>query len=66
MTQTDHIREYKMENSKKIFIVTEAILAVIVLLVSITMLREKSREKWDKVSVIIQDSDDNAWRRIGK
>jgi len=61
MTQTDHIREYKMENSKKIFIVTEAILAVIVLLVSITMLREKSREKWDKVSVIIQDSDDNAW-----
>lgn len=50
-----------MKNSKKVFILTEAVLAVMILIVSIGMLREKSGEKQGKVSVIIQNSDDSRW-----
>lgn len=50
-----------MKSSKMVFILTEAVLAVMILIVSIGMLREKNGEKQGKVSVIIQNSDDSRW-----
>lgn len=50
-----------MKSSKKMFVLTEAVLAVLVVMTAIAMLRGKSGEKHSKISVIIQDSDDNQW-----
>lgn len=50
-----------MKNRKKIFILTEAILAVLVVMLAYAMIREKSGQPLDKVSVIVQNSDDNQW-----
>ena len=50
-----------MISSKKMFVLTEAVLAVLVVMTAIAMLRGKSGEKHSKISVIIQDSDDNQW-----
>ncbi len=50
-----------MKNSKKMFVVTEVVLAVMVIIVGIAMLRGKSGEESDKISIIIQNSDDSQW-----
>lgn len=50
-----------MKSSKKMFVLAEAVLAVMILIVSISMFREKSGEERGKVSVIVQNSDDSSW-----
>lgn len=50
-----------MKSSKKVFILTEAILAVLVVIVSIAMLWGKNGEDRSRISVIIQDSDSSRW-----
>lgn len=50
-----------MKNGKKMFILIEIILAVIVIMLASAMLQEKGGKEVDKVSVIIQNSDDNQW-----
>ena len=50
-----------MKNSKRLFILIEAVLAVMVVILAAVMLREKNGKALDKVSVIIQNSDDNQW-----
>ena len=50
-----------MKNSRKMFVLTEAVLAVMVITVGIAMLRGKNGEERDKISVIIQNSDDSQW-----
>lgn len=50
-----------MKNSKKTFIVIEAVLAVLVLIVAFAMLQEKNGvEKW-RIAVVVRNSDDNQW-----
>lgn len=50
-----------MKKSKKRFILIEIVLAVMVIVLIFMMFREKYGENPNKVSVIIQDSDDNQW-----
>lgn len=50
-----------MKNGKKLFILIESILAVMIVVLSSVMIREKNRENRNKVSVIIQNPDDNQW-----
>lgn len=50
-----------MKNSKKMFILTETALALMVLILASVMIREKDRNMLDKVSVIVQNSDDTQW-----
>lgn len=50
-----------MKSNKKLFILTEAVLAVMAILTAIGMLRGKNSEEREKVSVIIQRSDDTRW-----
>lgn len=50
-----------MKNSKKVFILTEALLAVMVIAVAFIMVQEKNGKKLDRISVIVQDSGDNQW-----
>ena len=50
-----------MKNSKKMFILIEALLAVMVIAVAIIMVREKNGKEQDRISVILQDSEDNQW-----
>ena len=50
-----------MKNSKKMFILTETLLAIMVIAVAIIMVRENNGKEQDKISVIIQDSEDNQW-----
>lgn len=50
-----------MKSSKKMFILTEAVLAAMVLVVAIGMFRGRGGEERGKVSVIIQNSDDGRW-----
>ncbi len=50
-----------MKNSKKTFILIETVLAVMVLLFALLMLLEKNGQALEKVSVIVQDSDDGQW-----
>lgn len=50
-----------MKKSKKKFILIEAVLAVMVIVLIFLMFREKYGENLNKVSVIIQNSDDNQW-----
>lgn len=50
-----------MKNSKKLFILIESVLAVLVIIVAILMVQEKNGRALYKVSVIIQNSDDNQW-----
>lgn len=48
-----------MKNSRKEFIMTETVLALLIVIVAFMMFREKSLTRSDKVSVILQDSDDS-------
>lgn len=50
-----------MKNSKKMFILTEIVLAGMVMIVAFAMFQEKIGEERGKVSVIIQNSDDKHW-----
>lgn len=54
-------REREMKSSKNVFILTEAVLAVMVIITAIAMLWGKDGEGRGKVSVIVQNSDDNRW-----
>lgn len=51
----------KMKNSKKVFVLVEVVLAVMVLLTVMIMMGEKGEKRLDKVYVIIQESDDSQW-----
>ena len=50
-----------MKNSKKMFIMAEALLTVMVIAVAFIMVREKNGKELYRISVIIQDSEDNQW-----
>lgn len=50
-----------MKSNKKVFALTEAVLAVMVVVTAIAMLWGKGGEERGKVSVIVQNSDDNRW-----
>ncbi len=53
-----------MKNSRKEFIMTEAVLALLIVVVALMMFREKSLTQSEKVSVILQDSDDSRWSAL--
>ena len=53
-----------MSNSKKMFILTELLLAVMVIIVAFLMMREKNSGNQDTISVIIQDSETGSGRRL--
>ena len=44
-----------MKNNKKMFFLTETLLAVMVIAVAFIMVRERNGKEQDKISVIIQD-----------
>ena len=50
-----------MRNKKGLFILSEAVLAVMVLVLAFIMIRENREKDLPKVSVIISNSDDNQW-----
>ena len=50
-----------MKSSKKMFVLTEAVLAVMVAITAIGMLWGQNEEKKGKVSVIVADSDADRW-----
>lgn len=51
-----------MKNSGKVFILIEVILAVMVLLLAMVMLGEKGEKNQNKISVLVQESDDSQWK----
>lgn len=50
-----------MKKGKKMFIIIEAVLAVMVFLVAVAMLWERRGRDLDKISVIVRNSDDTQW-----
>ena len=50
-----------MKNNKKMFFLMETLLAVMVIAVAFIMVRERNGKEQDKISVIIQDSEDTQW-----
>lgn len=50
-----------MKNSKKVFLLIEIILGTMVMIMAFFMIRERSGENSERISVIIQKSDDNQW-----
>ncbi len=50
-----------MKNSKKLFILTEIVLGVMVVILAFIMIREKNGRDLKKISVIVQHSDDSQW-----
>ena len=50
-----------MKNSKKVFILTEAVLGFLVLILAVIMLLDRNGKEPYKVSVIIENSEDNQW-----
>lgn len=50
-----------MKNSKKVFILTEAVLGIMLILTVIGMLWGKGSENQGKISVVIRGSDDSRW-----
>ena len=50
-----------MKNSKKIFILTEAVLAGLLVLVAFLMLWEKNGKDPDRIAAVIQDSGSSRW-----
>lgn len=51
----------KMKNSKKLFVLLEAVLAAAVIILSIIMFLGNSTNDRERVSVIVQNSDDGQW-----
>lgn len=50
----------EMENKKQ-WLILEAVLAALVILVAVAMLQKKNGEEQDKISIIVQNSDDYQW-----
>lgn len=50
-----------MKNSGKWFIIVEAALAFMIIIMAVMMVQEKNEENFWKVSVIVKNSDDNQW-----
>lgn len=50
-----------MKNNKRVFLLIEIILGIMVLVMASLMIREKNGEDLERISVIIQNSDDNQW-----
>ena len=50
-----------MKKARNKFILMEAILALLVIIFTVIILREKEKENLEKVSVIIQNADDSQW-----
>lgn len=50
-----------MKNSKKLFIFTEAVLAVMVISLAFVMLRENSSKDLRRIAVVVRGSDDSQW-----
>lgn len=50
-----------MKKNRKTFVLMETVLAVLVILVSFLMLRERNGKDLNKISVIVQNSDSNRW-----
>ena len=53
-----------MKNGKKIFILVETFLGLMVFVLVMFMFLEKNEKKQEKISVIIQNSDDSQWQFI--
>ena len=51
----------KMKNSKKVFILTESVLGILVIILAVVMLMGRNGKELHKVSVIVENSDDNQW-----
>lgn len=51
----------KMNKSKRIFVIMELVLPGLVIMMAFIIFRERSGKALGKISVIIQDSDDNRW-----
>lgn len=51
-----------MKNSKKVFLLIEIVLGTMVIIMAFFMIRERSGENLERVSVIVQKSDDNQWK----
>ena len=50
-----------MKNSKKVFILTESVLGILVIILAVVMLMGRNGKELHKVSVIVENSDDNQW-----
>lgn len=50
-----------MKNSRRIFILTEIALGIMLIVLSLLMIRERNGADKDKISVIIENSEDNQW-----
>lgn len=53
-----------MKNHKKMFVLTETVLAFAIILLVFTMFWEKNGKSPYRISVVIQDSDDNQWSAL--
>lgn len=50
-----------MKNDKKTFILIEAVLAVLILVLAVIMISEKTQNNQYKISVVVPNSDDRQW-----
>ena len=50
-----------MINNKKWFYILEVVLAVMVGILTVTMMREKNARDFKKITVIVQNADDHRW-----
>lgn len=50
-----------MKNDKKTFILIEAVLAVLILVLAVVMISEKNQDNRYKISVVVPNSDDRQW-----
>ena len=50
-----------MKKDKKMFILIEAVLGTMVIILAFIMLREKNEEQGYQISVIVENSDDKQW-----
>lgn len=50
-----------MKNSKKVFLLIKVVLGIMVIIMAFFMIRERSGENLERISVIVQKSDDNQW-----
>lgn len=50
-----------MKNNKRTFVLIEAVLMLLVIVTAFLMVREKNGQEMEKISVIIQNSEDSRW-----
>ena len=55
------VERNSMKKDKKMFILIEAVLGSLVLVLAFVMLQEKNEKEKQKIAVIIENSDDNQW-----